>query len=73
MFGPDDRSSFDLGDRVIAAHGLGGFLRPKVRPGSPGVITGRSPDGRFIVHFNTGHTITVDPEELADRSLPERP
>jgi hypothetical protein len=67
MSGSGDQSSFDIGDRVIAAHGLGGFLRPKVRSGTPGVIIGRSPGGRFIVHFNTGHTLTVDAEQLADK------
>jgi hypothetical protein len=35
-FGPGYQASFDIGDRVIATHGVGGFLRPKVRPGSPG-------------------------------------
>jgi hypothetical protein len=73
MFGPENTPSFDIGDRVIATHGVAGFLRPKVRPGTPGVITGRSPDGRFIVHFTTGHTLTVDAEQLAARALPEQP
>lgn len=59
-----DSEVLDLGDRVRAACGLGGVLRPKVRRGTPGVVVGRADDGRLIVHFTTGSTWHTDAAHL---------
>jgi hypothetical protein len=53
--------ALDVGDRVVAAEHLGGFLRPQVRSGTRGVITARTPDGQFLVAFVNGrsHSVTA--------------
>jgi hypothetical protein len=55
---------FDVGDRVVAAEHLGGFLRPHVRSGTRGVVTARAPDGRFLVAFVNGRSHSVSEAQL---------
>jgi hypothetical protein len=56
--------AFDVGDRVVAAEHLGGFLRPHVRSGTRGVITARVPDGQFLVAFVNGRSHSVTEAQL---------
>jgi hypothetical protein len=64
-FTPDRLPELDVGDRVVAVHHLGGFIRPKVRRGSPGVVVARTPDGTLQVTFTTGHTLALAPDAVA--------
>jgi len=56
---------FDVGDRVIAVEGIGGWLRPRVPRHTHGVVIARKLSGEFEVHFDGGHTEVVGPELLA--------
>ncbi|WAM19454.1 hypothetical protein [Rhodococcus sp. JS3073] len=60
----------DIGDRVIAAADLGGFLRPRIRHGTPGVIIGCTPDGLLTVHFATGRIQHASPGDLILAATP---
>ena len=67
---PPPRAALDVGDRVTAAEGLGGFLRPRVPAGTPGIITARPPGGLLQVRFVTGQTISAAPDQLVHTSQP---
>jgi hypothetical protein len=62
---------YELGDRVLAAEDLGGFLWPKVRRGSSGIVIGHGPLRTIIVHFAGRHTMRVEPEVLIALDPPE--
>ncbi len=47
-----------------AAQGIGGMLRPRVRRDTAGIVTELAPQGRFVVHFTTGHREVVDADDL---------
>ncbi len=64
----DRLPELDVGDRVVAVHHLGGFVRPKVRRGTAGVVVERSPDGTLQVSFASGHTLALHPDDV---SLPD--
>ncbi len=59
-----DPPRFEPGDRVRAAQGIGGMLRPRVRRDTAGIVTELAPQGRFVVHFTTGHREVVDADDL---------
>ena len=67
---PAPRAGLDVGDRVTAAEGLGGFLRPRVPAGTPGVITTRLPGGLLRVRFVTGQAVSAAPGQLAHAGQP---
>ena len=52
-------SRFDVGDRVVAARGIGGLLRRRIRAGSPGVVIARGGDDCYAEAFGHNHTETV--------------
>lgn len=60
----------DVGDRVIAAADLGGFLRPHIRRGTPGVVIGCGFDGLLTVHFANGRVQHASPDELLLAATP---
>ncbi|WP_037232040.1 hypothetical protein [Rhodococcus wratislaviensis] len=60
----------DLGDRVIAAVDLGGFLRPRIRRGTRGVVIGCGFDGLLTVHFANGRVQHASPDELLLAATP---
>ena len=51
---------FDVGDRVVAAQGIGGMLRPRVRRGEHGIVVSRTLRGELAVRFANGPTERVD-------------
>jgi hypothetical protein len=55
---------FDVGDRVVARHNLGGFFRATVRRGVFGVVTERRPDGAVRVAFSNDQHLTLDPADV---------
>ena len=65
---PQPRAGLDVGDRVTAAQGVGGFLRPRVPVGTPGIIAARLPGGLLRVRFVTGQTISVAAGRLVHAS-----
>jgi hypothetical protein len=62
---------FELGDRVLAAEDLGGFLWPKVRRGSSGIVIGLGPLTTIVVHFCGRHTMRVEPDLVIGLDPPE--
>ncbi|WP_143051374.1 hypothetical protein [Rhodococcus koreensis] len=60
----------DVGDRVLAAADLGGFLRPRIRRGTPGVVIGCRFDGLLAVHFANGRVQHASPDELQLAAAP---
>jgi hypothetical protein len=58
--GADRPPELDVGDRVLALGSLGGFLRPKVPAGMPGIVVGRHPAAGLRVRFVNGCTLDVD-------------
>ncbi len=56
----------DKGDRVIAAMGIGGFLRAKVPKGTKGIVTDISGDlpFRYTVHFENGETAECSERQI---------
>jgi hypothetical protein len=68
---PDDHSRpLDIGDRVIAAERLGGFVRGRVRRGTQGIVIGGTADGRVIVTFGTKFIYTVQRQHLTPLEPP---
>lgn len=55
---------FEPGDRVAASKDIGWPLRRRVKRRTPGVVTGRAPDGRLEVQFRGGRREVVDPANL---------
>ncbi len=70
MPGADRPAEMDVGDRVVALHPLGGFVRAKVPRGTAGVVAARDTAGGLRVRFANGRTLDVDP---ADVALPDPP
>lgn len=73
----DRLPELNVGDRVVAVHHLGGVVRRPVRRGTAGVVVERPSDGRLTVTFATGHTLQVNPADVAlpdprDPPPPER-
>lgn len=62
---PDRLPVLDVGDRVVAVHHLGGYFRRLVPRGTAGVVVDRAVDGSLGVAFATGHTLRVDPTDVA--------
>ncbi|ELB93677.1 hypothetical protein Rwratislav_07750 [Rhodococcus wratislaviensis IFP 2016] len=60
----------DIGDREIAAADLGGFLRPRIRRGTPGVVIGCTSNGLLTVHFANGRVQHASPDELILAATP---
>lgn len=56
---------FDVGDRVVAADGVGGMFRPRVRRGERGIVVAREAAGELRVRFANGRTRTVHAAQLA--------
>ena len=54
-----------VGDYVAARSHLGGILRPTVRRGTAGTVIARTPDGSLDVTFATGHSMRLDPLDVA--------
>ena len=67
---PAPRAGLDVGDRVTAAEGLGGFLRARVPAGTAGIITARLPGGLLRVRFVTGQTVSAAPGQLVHAGQP---
>jgi len=70
---PDRLPEVDVGDRVVAVHHLGGVVRRPVGRGTVGVVVERAGDGSLTVAFASGHTLRVDPDDVAlpdPRDLP---
>lgn len=65
MPGPDRPPELDIGDRVVAVHSLGGFLRARVSRGMAGVVVARTSAGGVRVVFTHGRTLDVDPDDVA--------
>ena len=55
-------AGFELGDRVVATHDLGGFWRPRVRRGSLGIVIGYRIGGTLLVHFTLADLVVEDNE-----------
>lgn len=68
MPGPDRPRELDVGDRVLALHSLGGFLRPRVSAGMAGIVVSRHPAAGVRVRFVNGCILDVDG---ADVGLPD--
>ncbi len=65
MTGPDRPPELDVGDRVVAVHSLGGFLRARVSRGMAGVVVARSRAGGGVrVVFTNGRALDVDPDDV---------
>ncbi|MGI8868361.1 MAG: hypothetical protein ACR2F6_05790 [Mycobacteriales bacterium] len=64
-FPPDRVPELDVGDRVVAVHHLGGYFRRLVPRDTAGVVVHRAVDGSLGVAFATGHTLRVDPTNVA--------
>ena len=62
---PDRLPELDVRDRVVAVHHLGGFIRVKVRRGSPGAVVDHSPDGTLTGTFASGLTLAVHADDVA--------
>ena len=66
MVGLDGPPELDVGDRVVALHRLGGFLRAAVPRGTHGVIIARdTAPATLTVRFTNGRTLNVDPADVA--------
>jgi hypothetical protein len=61
---PPDTNGFETGDRVLAAHDIGGMFRPRVPRGSAGIIIELTGHGRLIVHFTGKHRVIVDTDDV---------
>ncbi len=71
-FPPDRLPELDAGDRVMSVHHLGGVVCRPLRRGTVGVVVERA-GGGLTVAFATGHTLRVDPDDVAlpdPRDLP---
>ncbi|PZS14468.1 MAG: hypothetical protein DLM57_14445 [Pseudonocardiales bacterium] len=64
-FPPERVPELDVGDRVVAVHHLGGYFRRPVPRGTTGVVVDRTADGSLGLAFATGHTLRVDPNDVA--------
>ncbi len=62
---PDSAPAVDVGDYVAARSHLGGILRPTVRRGTAGTVTARTPEGSLYVTLSTGHSMKLDPLDVA--------
>ena len=58
------RRDFAVGDRVVAAAGIG-LIRPRVPEGTPGVVAAFSPSGEMEVQFANGRVELLRPDSLA--------
>jgi hypothetical protein len=65
------RVPFETGDRVVAIEDLGGFLWPKVRRGSSGIVIGHGPLRTLVVHFAGRHTMRVEADVVIGLDPPE--
>lgn len=65
MVGLDGPPELDIGDRVVAVHRLGGHLRPTVPRDMHGIIIARDSAATLTVRFANGHTLNVDPADVA--------
>jgi hypothetical protein len=61
---PPDTAGFETGDRVLAAHDIGGMFRPRIPRGTGGIIIELTPHGRLVVHFTGGHRVTIDTDDV---------
>ncbi len=59
-----DPPRFETGDRVIAAHHIGGVFRPRVPHGTVGIVIELIAQGRLVVHFAGEHREVVDVEDI---------
>jgi len=59
-----DPPRFETGDRVLAAHHIGGVFRPRVLDGTAGIVIKLTAQGRLIVHFAGEHREVVDAEDI---------
>lgn len=55
--------TIDVGDRVSATVGIGGFFWPRVKPGARGIVIARVPGG-FEVYFGGRDRVRVDPSQV---------
>ncbi len=64
-FPPDRIPELDVGDRVVAAHHLGGYFRRLVPRDTVGAVVDRPVDRSLGVAFATGHPLRMDPTDVA--------
>jgi len=57
------RTAFAVGDRVVAARGIG-MIRPRVPRGTEGVVAAHSPVGELEVQFVNGRVELLTPDAL---------
>ena len=55
--------SFTVGDRVVAARGIG-LIRPRVPRGTVGIVAAFSPVGELEVQFSNGRVELLTPDAL---------
>lgn len=58
-----ERPAFAVGDRVVAARGIG-IIRPRVPRGTVGVVAAYSPVGELEVQFVNGRVELLTPDAV---------